>query len=183
MTTAQQHTNAHFIDATYTGNLELMQSLIEAGADINTICESTPLHIAAAVGDINLIQWLIHRGAIVTSRDQSDNTPLHLAIRANNPAAVKTLLDHSADVNAANRHGATPLHWAAADNQLNTVALLLDKGASITAVDRWKHTPSQIAEACGNTDLVAMLTRSPTTQRRFTQRVSARKTRQHTADR
>jgi hypothetical protein len=95
----------------------------------------TPLHLAAHLGNAEIIKLLIENGALVNQNLQSPDsfgtqkptnskpcvgiTPLHLAVRVGNLEAVKTLLSHGANVNQqsqiprVNHLGETQVaHWA-----------------------------------------------------------------------
>ncbi|MGF1448161.1 MAG: ankyrin repeat domain-containing protein [Opitutales bacterium] len=61
--------------------LPVARALVEAGADMNLVCEHgwTPLHIAAAWGHLEVVQYLVERGADPTPPDINGQTPQQLA--------------------------------------------------------------------------------------------------------
>ncbi|MEL7061879.1 MAG: ankyrin repeat domain-containing protein [Acidobacteriota bacterium] len=63
------------------GDLEIVQSLLEAGADVNRAVSggSTPLMSAAATGDEEIAWRLIERGARIRARNSEDQTAIDIA--------------------------------------------------------------------------------------------------------
>ena len=63
------------------GKANIVQQLIEAGADINAPGEHgyTPLHEACAQGKIEVVELLLRNGADVAIENKDGNTPLELA--------------------------------------------------------------------------------------------------------
>jgi ankyrin repeat protein len=55
------------------------------------------LHHAAQSGDVPMIDFLIHHGAVVNSTNQYSYTPLYLAAGGGQTLAVKKLVEHGAD--------------------------------------------------------------------------------------
>ena len=105
-----------------------IQALLAGGADVNARDDeagSTPLHQAAASGDVTAIRALLAGGADVNARDDAGSTPLHQAAMLGRAAIIPTLLAGGANVNARARNGVTPLHAAAA----KTVLAALEAGA------------------------------------------------------
>ena len=71
----------------------------------------TPLHGAAANGELATVQLLIDRGADVNARADNGQSPLHLC--NSHLEVTKTLVDNGADPNARDgEHDNTPLGWA-----------------------------------------------------------------------
>lgn len=70
----------------------LIGRLLERGADVNAVGGggATPLHLAAARGDVPLIDLLLARGAERTETDDGQ-TPLDLATERGHPAAADRL--------------------------------------------------------------------------------------------
>jgi len=61
--------------------LEVVQILVEAGADINRQCEHgrTALHMASAWGHLDVVKYLLARGADETICAEIDGTPAEMA--------------------------------------------------------------------------------------------------------
>jgi ankyrin repeat protein len=96
------------------GNLGIVKSLIDDGADVNerwTYC-TTPMHFAAMAGKVEVAKLLVEYDANVNSRDRSGWAPLHMASRCGHFDIAHLLLNHSADVNAKSRSHDTALHLA-----------------------------------------------------------------------
>jgi ankyrin repeat protein len=96
------------------GNLDIVRSLIDDGADVNErdTNHQTPLHFAAWEGKVEVAKLLIKYDANVNSQDRVGWAPLHTASRRGHFDIVHLLLKHSADVNAETRSHDTALHLA-----------------------------------------------------------------------
>lgn len=92
------------------GSVDIMQSLIKRGAQIDIINSSkqTPLHWAAWNNQAQAVALLISQGADITATDASKNTPLLLAAQNNAMESAKILLAKGADRYVANKDGKTP---------------------------------------------------------------------------
>lgn len=101
------------------GQLDKVQALVEAGADVNgvdaeTIWERTPLMVAVTGGHLEVVRYLLSKGADVTRQgDATGTSPLSEAAQQGHAEVVAALLaagaapDFNADV-----QGRTPLIWA-----------------------------------------------------------------------
>ena len=105
------------------GNLTAVEAAIAAGADVDirefrkSSKGSTPLHVAAEKGHLEVVKTLIQHGAVVDARDKEMNTPLMLAVRNNGTLdVVKYLVEHGADIRAKNKSGMMPLEHASYEN-------------------------------------------------------------------
>jgi len=121
--------NTPLHSAAYFGNLEMVQKLIEYGADIN-----------ARDRDRWTVLYWVSRG-----RFFKDGTVLRL------------LLELGADVNARARGGESPLHRASEYKALGVVALLLEHGADVEAEDIHGGTALQVAAVRGHDEIVKLL--------------------------
>jgi len=88
----------------------------------------TPLFDAAQMGQTEIAQHLLNRGADVNARMMGGNTPLHLAVLFGHPKFVRLLLDHGADQHARDDMNRTPLVWSSKD-QPEVLQLLSDYGS------------------------------------------------------
>ena len=122
---------------------------------------ATPLHIAAARGDINAVKALLEQRADVNKRDKNSSTPLHEAASKGHANIVRLLIEKGADVNATLSDGTTPLTSAVIFGRASVVSLLLEKGAdtTITATlpSLGKKTPLEIAEKFNKTIITKMI--------------------------
>lgn len=122
--------------ATHWDNLDIMDLLIEAGADVDAADDHgvTTLARAAENASLAAVQRLLAAGATATVGQSSGLTPLMTASRTGNPDVVHALIRAGADVNGATREtGSTALMWAAAEPHPAIVHLLLEAGADASA--------------------------------------------------
>jgi len=94
--------------------VELARLLIQYGADVNAPEDHgfTPLHLAAYIGNADVVRLLLESGAAVNQSNRSHSTPLHLAARNGHAAVVSQLILHGADVRAKDNRLKIPLAYA-----------------------------------------------------------------------
>jgi len=130
------------------------------------LVNDTALHLAAAAGQVSVIQELVVAGADLEILNSSGESPLHVAVREGQTeavqclcslhaschcvlhtavhysqlAALKQLLDHapawSIDVDEANPKGRTALVLACELGESQCALLLLRAGASLTGLEK-----------------------------------------------
>lgn len=86
-------------EAALTSNLKLLQILFASGPPIDAdLGGDSVLHIAAEIGDVSTIAYLLSKGADVNARDAHNGaTPLIRACDYEHPDAARLLLDYGAD--------------------------------------------------------------------------------------
>ena len=145
-----------FQNAVLTGTVEDVRSFVEEKeVDVNTkwkdhpnfqgFYDFTPLHYAASHNsNVEVLEYLISKGAMVNAKTSGSTTPLHCAALGNsNLDIIKCLISHGADVNAKDREGWTPLHWLASrdfqvfspPNNVKFFEYLISHGADVNAKD------------------------------------------------
>jgi ankyrin repeat protein len=96
--------------------IALLQSLLSGGADPFGVDarDRTPLHLAAANGQLAVLQALLDRGCNPNPRDHAGRTPLFAALENGENALplVRALVAHGADPEIADANGETPLGLA-----------------------------------------------------------------------
>jgi ankyrin repeat protein len=120
--------------ASYNGDLEAVKRLIEQDPKLVNSRNSLgrfPLEIAAQTGRMEIVRFLLEKGADVNlNRDGS--TALHMAaLYGGKTELVVLLLEKGADMNARTKRGDTPLNLAVIGGQRAIADLLLDRGAKI----------------------------------------------------
>ncbi|XP_057651499.1 transient receptor potential channel pyrexia [Diorhabda carinulata] len=123
---------------------DCVKELLENGAIPNPcqVFSETPLHVAASLGNSEIMKLLLQYGAANDVQCGSEKmTPLHLAVEDGDLECVKLLINVGANVSAKNYKNQTPLHLAALSQCSETIALLLSKGADANAADVDGRTP------------------------------------------
>lgn len=146
--------------ATLTGHAETIKSLIAQGNDINTRNTQgmAPLHLAAAKGNIDMIQLLLDSGAevdVVTT--DSCYTSLHYAASIGQVELCELLIRRGADTDAQTSTQETPMHLAIARGHSKVVALLLKYHARLDIRDENGLTPLRLAETGRKREIVTMI--------------------------
>ena len=145
-------------DAVRADDLEAVNALIDAGADLN-IQDSgggTPLSFAAVVGYTDIARALIDAGADLNIQDNSGQTALHYAAEGSTDIA-RALIDTGADLNIQNDLGNTPLHRAALLGSTDIARALIDAGADLNIQDINDFTPLHYAAGRRYTDIARAL--------------------------
>ncbi len=119
---------------------------------------NTPLHIAAAESDVQIVRAMLgSKGADASAQNFLGATPLHRGIHS--AEVTEALLDRGAKADGRDVEGRTPLHWAARDTGSKSIASLLERGANPNATDHRKQTPLHLAAVAGNAPAAAELIR------------------------
>jgi uncharacterized protein len=155
------------------GDLGSVRTLLDAGADPNLEIpdwKGTALTIASTMGQPEIVEALLNKGADINHRDDNSITALHAAVRdsdygeerdqrARAVATVKVLLAHGADPNArihqekptvraldeVEFEGATPIALAAEVNNLDAIKLMVDAGGNPNTPTVHGTTPLMLA--------------------------------------
>ena len=154
--------------------LLLAWSTYEPPRNINT--ESTPLHNAAASGDVAKVELLLSKGVSVDIRSNiTKATPLHFASWKGRYETAKRLIEKGADVNATTKWGATPIHYASglnspvglnppcqpssglSEGHFQVARLLLGSGASAAHRDGHGNTALGEAASANDVDIARLL--------------------------
>ena len=84
----------------------------------------TPLHLSCESLSVQIVCFLISKGANVNVKNKKLLTPLHIVTRHGHVDIAKMLLQERAQVNCRDNRGYTPLHYAAEVNSTELVDLL-----------------------------------------------------------
>ncbi|OXU20262.1 hypothetical protein TSAR_004779 [Trichomalopsis sarcophagae] len=148
---------------------DLIQQLIEKGADVNAIDEQdmSPLHYAVILDNFETVALLMDNGA---SADNVTDvvfrfTPYQHACRATKFQIVECFLDHGSNVNDVFElpdnlicpKRSTPLHMAISQKNLETINLLLDRDADVNYVNGNKESSLHLACREDSAEVVKML--------------------------
>jgi ankyrin repeat protein len=151
------------LEASLAGDAEIMQALLEHGAEVKDI-GGFALANAAGAECAKCVDLLVARNL-----DAMQYTiALQQVAVLDNPDLVRLTLQHGADVNAADPTGRTALMYAAVSDLLpvEQVKMLLEKGANVNAKSQHPRsgdtdrTALDLAKMHGNTAVVDLLLKS-----------------------
>lgn len=176
--------------AAQNGDQEIVQLLIEAGANVSA-AESegwTPLHLATYGGHFDVVESLLAAGASVNQETEGGSTAVDLAVPKHKEIAtllaasggrgkklgadlhnaafegrvddVRDLLEWGAEVGYRSPESFSPLDVAAFAGQLECVRLLLAAGSEMAEQAEHGHTPLTLAAQEGHAEVVALLAES-----------------------
>lgn len=86
--------------AAFRGDLNMLRTLLQAGAGSNPRALAAALVSAANSGNIQALRLLMENGASITARDSRGRTVLIAAAASGRPEMVREVLNNHADVNA-----------------------------------------------------------------------------------
>lgn len=143
-------------------NFELIQILIEAGANVNIGDPEkdcmTPLINACQKGNIDIIRFLLDSGADINLECKQGYTPLINACSCKKIDVIRLLIDRGADVNLSSFDDENPLLIAVKSGNSEIVEILLQSPAiDLNVIDLYGDTPLKYTIDVGNFDITQIL--------------------------
>lgn len=129
--------NGAIISAMKQNNIEIVETLIDFGADVNRLSKSGELGLIVAISqeDINLVKKFFSLGADVNACDAEGKTALMKAAFKANIDILRLLLEHGADMYSKDKRGCTALLKAALKGDVRVIKLLIDAGGNINQMN------------------------------------------------
>ncbi|KAF0740512.1 hypothetical protein Ae201684P_017066 [Aphanomyces euteiches] len=91
------------------GSLDMTQAALDTFADVDVMSkQKTPLMLAATLGRVDIMEYLLDQGADVFAENDEGNTALHFACDAGHVYATYVLLTAGADLDLPNQARKTP---------------------------------------------------------------------------
>lgn len=161
-------------EAIMSGIIDNVKAAVEKyNADVNKpykdkVMNNYPLHAACFVANVEMVNYLLEKGADVNTLNKFEATPVSVicnqtiqdeATTEKMIAIINALLVKKADLNILSKGGYSPLGYAAEHNNTKVVKLLLDNGAdpNLRGGGKFSHTPLMYAAKFGNLDMVKAL--------------------------
>lgn len=140
------------------GEVEIVRTLLKAGADVDGRGGAmTPLAAAALRGNVAVARLLIRSGANVNAVGSNGLTALMNAVKLNRLDVAKELLEARAGTDVLDRMGANVLAVAVDENYPDMLALLLNHGVKPDMADSNGLTPLYWADYLERADLSQLL--------------------------
>ncbi|CAJ1099200.1 E3 ubiquitin-protein ligase MIB2-like isoform X2 [Octopus vulgaris] len=172
----------YLMAACQAGNIDLINSLIEAGSDLDMKDrdDCTAFHYAVSGKQHTVVPLIASKGAnaekcnaqgnsllhlavetgckdMINKQNVNGDTPLLLACHRGNTEVIQQLLLYKPDVNLENKHNNTPLHWACSWGFKDIVEQLLLFDADVNRKDIYHYTPLHWACDSGHLEVVQQL--------------------------
>lgn len=146
------------LEAIDDGNKELVQFMIDKGAQVNAATKDgwTPLMEAADEGHMEIVELLLSKGANVNATTKKGYTPLMVAVEEGHTSIAQLLIQKGANLDATTKNGWDAFMEAIEEGQLEIVQLLIDKGADVNRV-YGHHTPLMEAIDEGHLEIAKLL--------------------------
>lgn len=159
---AQDEANGRtaLIGAAAGGDLEVVNVLVQRGADVNVKDKKgyTALFHATEAMYYDVALVIMNQPSLdANARGLNGSTALINYVWRDRKDAVEKLLERGADVNAQDADGDTALHGVAENGNLEILNLLLDKGANPNVKNRLGGTPLMWAAVFGNETVAVRL--------------------------
>ena len=121
--------------AVESGQIEVVEALVNAGVDVNARSRSGNIALVAAVSikELQIVKLLIENGADVIKPAHLGVTPLIVAFENEHRKIQELLIQNGADVNAKGPEGWAPLMYTALRGDNELAELLIKKGADVNA--------------------------------------------------
>jgi len=150
--------------ATSSGNQEKTRALADAGAKLDVRGGeylSTPLGNAVLQEDIDLVRYLLRKGADVNIRSKTNSSPANYAVGKGNLEILKLLKSAGADLDGLEgEDDASLLIIAAATDKQDILEYLLAQKVDVNKEDAKGRTAMSFASFAGYLEIVKSLVRS-----------------------
>jgi ankyrin repeat protein len=134
--------------------VEKNPALVKSGDDSGF----TPLHIAATAGHVDIVAYLLERGADLEARTAGGQTPVFQTVPLASQQAFTYLLTKGANLNARDNQGKTILQFALTWQRPAMVDLILQHGFTVDAAGAAAQEMLDEAANTGVESLVTALT-------------------------
>lgn len=147
------------------GSVAIMQHLLRMPSQQQFVdsmgsCDDLPIHIAARMGDVAMMQLLVDAGADPTKTTRNDHwTVLHCAVEAKDDGSAAAYLLSLCPqlLDAQGENGFTALHRSVHLKHTKALRALLDAGAQVNTSSSKKWSPLHHAAYCGYQEAAALL--------------------------
>lgn len=157
--TNEQYINSQLRSFAYKGNVDLIKTAIQKGADINTVDQNgfTPLMWAIYNNNTIEARFLIENKATVTNRSLQGHSSILLAAQHGNFELIVLLGLYGALLTDRDNNGNTVLHYAVNSGRLDLVKFLIEQGINSNLINNMGKYPVDYAASQGYGEILDYL--------------------------
>lgn len=149
------------LEAVRDGDVASLKKLLKPKTKLDFVNsrEMTPLMIASADNNLEIVKMLVEAGANINQKNKENGkTALMYAAALGYLEVCEYLLNQKQIlINAKDKEGKTALMHAVANARIDVVKLLIDKKANVNARTNTEESALNIAMKLGKTELVKLL--------------------------
>ena len=142
-------------------NTEILKKLKETGADIHHKLKDKRniLHLAAAINNISVFEYILNLGFDINTSDDEGATPIFYTVSFNyNVEVLKKIIIMGADWHHKDNDNCTILHYAATNEHIEILEYVLSLGLDVNAVNNEGRSPLCYAVKCNqNVNIIKKL--------------------------
>ncbi|XP_044579759.1 uncharacterized protein LOC123261929 [Cotesia glomerata] len=117
----------------------------------------TMLHIASQEGYLDIVKYLVEKGADVHATNKSGSKPIHIAAREGHVSIVEFFFSIKMSNNTLGHQGQTLLHYAVVAPKKEIVEYLINQKMDVNVGDAKGLTPIYYAVKCGKQEIIELL--------------------------
>jgi len=149
--------NKILLEEVWNDNLQFLKKLIERKNHGEQVGYG-PIHFAASLGNVELMEMLLSQGFDKNERDEHGNPPLMWIIACEGrEELMESLIDHGASVDIQNFEGESSLFLASQRGLYSKVQFLVENGADVNIVNLEGASPLHAAAARGEKRIIKLL--------------------------
>ncbi|XP_013083774.2 uncharacterized protein LOC106068824 isoform X3 [Biomphalaria glabrata] len=136
-------------DAVRAGDLERVKDLINSFNEMKDFRDGngwTPIHLAAARGNIDILRWLVTSDADINAVTPTGYNAMHIAAMHGHMNSMMVLQAMGCSITSVTLDKQSALHLASKNGHLECIKWLVANRASITQKDNKGKTAGQLAE-------------------------------------
>ncbi|MFB0565376.1 MAG: ankyrin repeat domain-containing protein [Candidatus Aminicenantaceae bacterium] len=144
-------------EAAKQGDLAKIKALLEKDPNLVSVKDGegeTPLFRAAESGHLDVVQYLVAKGAQVNAKNNVDQTALFYSAYYGQADILDWLLSKGAEFKGIDMYGRSPLHYAAREGKKDATKILVEKGLDINLEDGSGVSPLRFAVDRGHLDVI-----------------------------
>lgn len=162
MAAANENKLQDLANAIASRNLKQLNKILEVDGQVDVNAKlargETALHLAASSGNLEAVQLLLEKKAIINAKSDIGETPLHLACVRRRGTVCKLLIEEKANLEARGQNGCSAFHIACAVGlPVDLLNAFIENGVDVNGTNNFGLTALHMAVVSRNLNIVELL--------------------------